>query len=90
MHLRCVAGRILAGQHLTRILLPCPMCPPDVTGAVAWLCRHGADVAALKHDDWRDTALHYAAASGCLEACNSLLVHGADASATNFAGTMMA
>ena len=62
---------------------------PDLAGAVAWLCSHGANVAALKDDNWRDTALHYAAASGSLEACNVLLAYGADAGAVNFAGAVM-
>ncbi|KAL4547939.1 hypothetical protein Ndes2526B_g07156 [Nannochloris sp. 'desiccata'] len=53
--------------------------------AVLWLCRHGADVSAIKEDGWKDTPLHYAAAQGCLESVQVLLAYGACPSARNFA-----
>jgi len=57
-----------------------------VTAAVLWLCQRGADVAAVKGDGWRDTALHYAAARGHSEVCQVLLAYGASLGAENYAG----
>lgn len=54
--------------------------------AIAWLCHHGANVAAQKEDGWGDTALHYAAARGSMRSVRVLLAYGADPRATNYAG----
>ena len=54
--------------------------------AVCWLCQHGADVTKVKVDDWKDTALHYAAASGRLPAVQALLAAGSNPAAKNYAG----
>ena len=43
-------------------------------------------MAAMKDDGWKDTALHYAAAQGCLESVKVLLTFGASQTACNFAG----
>ena len=51
-----------------------------------WLCQKGADVAALKGDGWRDTALHYAASSGSMECVQALLAFGAEAGLPNALG----
>ncbi len=53
--------------------------------ALAWLLQHGASLAAHKQDGWRDSALHYAASMGHLEAVKVLLAYGADATAVNYA-----
>lgn len=65
-------------------------CPPLVlpAGAATWLLRRGANVAAMKRDGWRDTALHYAAGCGSLETVQALLAWGADAAATNALGAL--
>ena len=34
---------------------------------VEWLLRNGADFSKVKNDEWKDTALHYAASKGHLE-----------------------
>jgi hypothetical protein len=54
--------------------------------AATWLLQHGAAVTALKEDGWRDSVLHYAAASGSLPTVRVLLAYGADLVAVNCAG----
>lgn len=51
--------------------------------------QHGADVKKTKQDDWNDSALHYAAASGRLPAVQALLAAGCDPAAKNYAGERM-
>ncbi len=51
--------------------------------AVLWLCQRGADVHAVKNDQWEDTALHYAAARGDMATATVLLAYGADPSPVN-------
>lgn len=55
-------------------------------GAVLWLCRHGANVTAVKDDGWKNPALHYAAARGHTRCVDILLAFGADMTARNFSG----
>jgi hypothetical protein len=60
-------------------------CVQGQTAAVEWLCAHGSDVMATKHDDWQDTPLLYAAAAGARACCDALMDYGADPAALNFA-----
>ena len=64
----------------------CPATFPLPPGAVVWLLQRGADLTRLKQDDWRDTALHYAAGSGSMECVQALLAWGADPTLTNALG----
>lgn len=64
--------------HLTQLLM--------AADAICWLCQHGADCKRVKADSWKDTALHYAAASGRLPAVQALLAAGCDPAAKNYAG----
>ncbi|KAL4522921.1 hypothetical protein Ndes2526B_g07741 [Nannochloris sp. 'desiccata'] len=55
--------------------------------AVLWLCQRGANVHAVKNDQWGDTALHYAAAQGDMASAQVLLAYGADPTALNGFGS---
>lgn len=61
-------------------------CVAGKPATVEWLLQHGANIHAVKNDNWKDTALHYAAASGNVRCCELLVAHGADFRAKNFAG----
>ncbi|KAJ3318202.1 hypothetical protein HDV06_000745, partial [Boothiomyces sp. JEL0866] len=65
-----------------------PLHAASVTGkhfAVEWLLKNGADHSLVKNDEWRDTALHYAAAKNHPEVVKLLLQYGAQ-QVKNFAG----
>ncbi|KAL4423966.1 hypothetical protein ABPG75_001267 [Micractinium tetrahymenae] len=65
-------------------------CVQGHPGAVVWLLQRGADLARLKQDGWRDTALHYAAGSGSMDCVQALLAWGADATLANALGALPA
>ena len=74
------------GSGFTALLAGAAGATPDGGGAVEWLLAAGADPRALKKDGWKDTALHYAAATGSARAATALVAAAPDlAAATNFA-----
>jgi ankyrin repeat protein len=68
------------------ILILLPISLQGHAHVTTWLVENGADVTAIKEDDWKDTVLHYAAANGHSECVEVLLSVGANPTETNFEG----